>query len=62
MLDAEKVRTNLNNLFFVGSADDHGSVAVTQQFLKCHDLASAFRGSGQHDIERFIEDDLGSTL
>ncbi len=51
----------LGHTLLVGSTQDHGPIAVVQQLLERDQFTGHFGGTGQHHVQRFVEDDLGPT-
>ena len=57
-LDAGEILGNLGHLLFVGAPDDQHPAAVLQHFEHRDDLTAQLRVSGEHDVQRLVQDDL----
>ena len=61
-LHADQRVGELADALFVGASDDERAPAVFEQVLERDDLAADFGSAREHDVERFVEDDLLALL
>ncbi len=60
MLNTDQRVGQLGHALLVGSSDDQRACSVVEQFLQRDDFARELARARQHDVQRFVEHDLGT--